>query len=150
MGKLRVYCLKTLKKPSIYPLGNTPSAPSDTSNTPVSSAIRTTPTTSALTGTYCCHPRPSTLVVTRKASRMLFFYGNQLGHRLVQNLATWTAWERGVNGQTRNHDRNICRALWRSLLRNARFSVSLKVRRMIRRFIGILELGFGSVNLKKG
>ena len=29
MGKLRVYCLKTLKKPSIYPLGKTPSAPSD-------------------------------------------------------------------------------------------------------------------------
>ena len=29
MGKLRVYCLKTLKKLSIYPLGNTPSAPSD-------------------------------------------------------------------------------------------------------------------------
>ena len=28
MGKLRVYCLKTLNKPSIYPLGNTPSAPS--------------------------------------------------------------------------------------------------------------------------
>ena len=28
MGKLRVYWLKTLKKPSIYPLGNTPSAPS--------------------------------------------------------------------------------------------------------------------------
>ena len=28
MGKLRVYCLKTLKKPLIYPLGNTPSAPS--------------------------------------------------------------------------------------------------------------------------
>ena len=28
MGKLRVYCLKTLKKLSIYPLGNTPSAPS--------------------------------------------------------------------------------------------------------------------------
>ena len=31
MGKLRVYCLKTLKKLSIYPLGNTPSAPSATS-----------------------------------------------------------------------------------------------------------------------
>ena len=30
MGKLRVYCLKTLKKPSIYPLGKTPSAPSVT------------------------------------------------------------------------------------------------------------------------
>ena len=29
MGKLGVYCLKTLKKPSIYPLGNTPSAPSE-------------------------------------------------------------------------------------------------------------------------
>ena len=29
MGKLRVYCLKTLNKLSIYPLGNTPSAPSD-------------------------------------------------------------------------------------------------------------------------
>ena len=28
MGKLRVYCLKTLKKLSTYPLGNTPSAPS--------------------------------------------------------------------------------------------------------------------------
>ena len=30
MGKLGVYCLKTLNKLSIYPLGNTPSAPSDT------------------------------------------------------------------------------------------------------------------------
>ena len=29
MGKLRVYCLKTLKKLSIYSLGNTPSAPSE-------------------------------------------------------------------------------------------------------------------------
>ena len=29
MGKLRVYCLKTLNKLSIYPLDNTPSAPSD-------------------------------------------------------------------------------------------------------------------------
>ena len=28
MGKLRVYCLKTLDKLSNYPLGNTPSAPS--------------------------------------------------------------------------------------------------------------------------
>ena len=32
MGKLGVYCLKTLNKLSIYPLGNTPSAPSDTHN----------------------------------------------------------------------------------------------------------------------
>ena len=30
MGKLRVYCLKTLNKLSIYSLGNTPSAPSET------------------------------------------------------------------------------------------------------------------------
>ena len=29
MGKLRVYCLKTLNKLSIYPLGKTPSAPSE-------------------------------------------------------------------------------------------------------------------------
>ena len=29
MGKLRVYCLKTLNKLSIYSLGNTPSAPSE-------------------------------------------------------------------------------------------------------------------------
>ena len=29
MGKLRVYCLKTLNKLSIYPIGNTPSAPSE-------------------------------------------------------------------------------------------------------------------------
>ena len=28
MGKLRVYCLKALNKLSIYPPGNTPSAPS--------------------------------------------------------------------------------------------------------------------------
>ena len=28
LGKLRVYCLKTLNKLSIYPLGKTPSAPS--------------------------------------------------------------------------------------------------------------------------
>ena len=29
VGILRVYCLKTLKKLSIYPLGKTPSAPSE-------------------------------------------------------------------------------------------------------------------------
>ena len=38
MGKLRVYCLKTLKKLSIYPLGNTPSAPSDWSPSVASSS----------------------------------------------------------------------------------------------------------------
>ena len=32
MGNLRVYCLKTLNKLSIYPLGNTPSAPSASSS----------------------------------------------------------------------------------------------------------------------
>ena len=32
MGKLRVYCLKTLNKLSIYPLSNTPSAPSERRN----------------------------------------------------------------------------------------------------------------------
>ena len=36
VGKLRVYCLKTLNKLSIYPLGNTPSAPSELSRPCVS------------------------------------------------------------------------------------------------------------------
>ena len=39
MGKLRVYCLKTLKKPSIYPLGNTPSAPSEGNENTVADAL---------------------------------------------------------------------------------------------------------------
>ena len=32
LGKVWVYCLKSLKKPSIYPLGKTPSAPSEGSD----------------------------------------------------------------------------------------------------------------------
>ena len=84
-------------------------------------------TTSTLTGTYRSHPRPSTLVVTRQADRMFLFYGNQLGYRLVQNLATWTTRERSINRRTRNHDRNVCRAFRRGLLRNVRLGVSFKV-----------------------
>ena len=103
MGKLRVYWLKTLNKLSIYPLDNTPSAPS--------------------------------------------VYGNQLGHWLVQNLTTRTTWERGIDGRTQNHNWNIGRMLQRSLLRHTRLSICFEVRRMIRRFIGILELGLGSINL---
>ena len=79
---------------------------------------------------------------------MFFFYGNQLGHRLVQNLPPWTTRERGVYRRTGNHNRDICRALRRGLFRHARFGVSLEVRRMVRRLIGVLQLGLGSINLK--
>ena len=120
-----------------------------TSNTPVSSAIRTASTTSTLTGTYCCHPRPSTLVVTRKANRMFLFYGNQLGHRLVKDLAPWTTREHGIYKRRRDHNRHVSGTLWRGLLRHTWFGVRLEVRRMIRGFIGILQLGFGSVNLER-
>ena len=120
-----------------------------TSNAPISSAIRMTSTTSTLTGTYRSHPRPSTLVVTRKASRMLLFYGNQFGHRLVQDLTTWATWERGVDRRTWNHNRNIGGALWRCLLGNAWLGIRFEVRRVVRRLISIFELGFGSVNLKR-
>ena len=120
-----------------------------TSNTTISSAIRTTSTTSALTRTYRGHPRSSTLIITRETNRTLLFYGNKLGHWLVENLATRTTRECGINRRTRHHNWNIGRTLWRGLLRNARLSIRFKVRCVIRRFIGILKLGFGSIDLKR-
>ena len=120
-----------------------------TSNTPVSSAIRTTSTTSTLTGTYRSHPRPSTLVVTRQANRMLLFYRHQLSHRLVKNLTAWTARKRGIDRRSWDHNRNVGRLLWRGLFRDAQLGISLEVRRMVRRLIGVLKLGFGSVNLER-
>ena len=81
--------------------------------------------------------------------RMLLFNGNELHHWLVENLTTQTTRKRGVDRRTRHHDWNISRAFWRSLLRHAWLGVRLKVQRMIQRFIGILELGLGSVNLKR-
>ena len=118
-----------------------------TSNAPISPAIRTTPTTSTLTGTYRSHPRPSTLVVTRKANRMFLFYRNKLSHWLVKDLATWTTRKRGVDGWSRNHNWDISRTFQHGLLRHAWLSICFKVRRMIQRFIGVLKLGFGSINL---
>ena len=117
------------------------------SNTPVSSAIRTTPTTSTLTRMYRSHPRSSTLVVTREVNRMFLFYEDEFGHWLVKNLATWTTREHGIDRWTRNHNRDVGRALWPGLLRHAWLSICFKVRRMIRRFIGVLKLGLGSVDL---
>ena len=119
------------------------------SNAPISSGIRTTSTTSTLTGTYRCHPRPSTLVVARKANRMLLLYGNQLGYRLVQDLAPWATRKGGIDRRSRHHDWDIGRMLRRGLLRHARLGISFKVRRMVRRLIGVLKLGLGSVNLKR-
>ena len=109
-----------------------------TSNAPISLAIRTTSTTSTLTGMYRSHPRPSTLVVTRQTDRMLLFYGNQLGHWLVKNLTSWTTRKGGIYRRCGNHDRNIGRTLRRGLLGNAWLSISLKVRSMVRRLISIL------------
>ena len=119
------------------------------SNTPISSAIRMTSTTSTLTGTYCSHPRPSTLIVMRKANRMILLNGDKLGHWLVKNLTTWTTRESGINQWSRDHNRNVCWTFWGGLLWNTWLGISLKVRRMIRRFIGILELGLGLVNLER-
>ena len=78
---------------------------------------------------------------------MIFFNGNKHGHWLVQDLATWTTGEGGVDRRSWNHNWDVGRALWCGLLRNARLSISFEVRRMIQRFIGILKLGFGSINL---
>ena len=80
---------------------------------------------------------------------MLLFYGNQLGHRLVKDLAPWTTREGGVYRRSWNHDRHVSRTLWHGLLRNARLGIRLKVRCMIQGFIGVFELRFGSVNLEK-
>ena len=112
-------------------------------------ATRTASTTSTLTGTHRCHPRPSTLVVTRKANRMFLFNGNQLSHRLVKNLATRTTRERGINRRSWHHNWDVGRALRRSLLRNAQLGIRLKVRGMIRRLVGILEFGLGPVDLER-
>ena len=119
-----------------------------TSNAPVSSAIRTTPTTSMLTKTHRSHPRPLPLIVTRETNRMFLFYGNQLSHWLVKNLATRTTRKRGVDRRTRDHDWHIGRTLWCGLLRHAWLSICLEVRCMVRRFVSILEFRLGSVNLK--
>ena len=117
------------------------------SNTPISSVIRMTSTTSTLTGTYHCHPCPSTLVVTGKANWMLLLDRNKLGHWFVKNLATWATWECGANRQSWNHNWDISRVLRCGLLRHAWLGIGFKVQHMVRRLIGILKLGLGSINL---
>ena len=119
------------------------------SNTPISSAIRMTPTMSTLTRTYRCHPCTSTLVIARDCDGMILFDRNKFSHWLVKDLATWTTRERGVNGWSWNNNGNVCWAFWCSLFRNAQLSIGFKVRRMIRRFIGVLKLGLGSINLER-
>ena len=80
---------------------------------------------------------------------MVLLDRDKLGHRLIKNLTTGTTRECGINRRTWNHNRNIGSLLWCGLSRHARFGIRLKVRRMIRRFIGVLKLRFGSVNLEK-
>ena len=120
-----------------------------TSNTPISLAIRMTPTTSTLTGTYRSHPRPSTLIVTRKADRMFLLYGNQLGNRIVKNLTAWAARKRSVNRWSWHHDGNVGRALWRGLFGNTWLGVCFKIQGMVRRLVSVLEFGLGPVNLER-
>ena len=117
------------------------------SNAPISSAIRMTSITSALTGTYHCHPRTPTLVIARNCDGMFLFYGNEFSHWLVKNLTTWTTGKGSVNRWSQNHDWDIGRMFCRRLLRNAWFSIRFKVRRMVRRLFGIFEFGLGSIDL---
>ena len=110
------------------------------SNTPISLAIRTMSTTSTLTRTYCCHPRPSTLVITRKANWMFLFYGDEFCYRLVQDLTTRTTRECGIDGRSRDNNWNVCWTFRSGLLRNTRLGISFKIRCMVRRLIGVLQL----------
>ena len=80
---------------------------------------------------------------------MLLLYGNQLAHWLVKDLTARTARKRGVDRWTQDHNRHIGGALRCGLFRNAWLSISLEVRRMVRGLVGIFELGFGSVDLKR-
>ena len=77
------------------------------SNTPVPLAIRMTSTTSTLTRMYHCHPHISTLVITGKHSRMIFFNQHQHCYRFVENLTSRTTQEHCVNRWCWDHDRNI-------------------------------------------
>ena len=105
--------------------------------------------TSMLTGTYCCHPCTSTLVIVRKINRMLLFNGNQFRHWLIKNLTTRATREGSIDWWCWNHDRNIRWMFQSGLLRNTQFSISLEVQRMIRRLLGILKLGLRSINLER-
>ena len=118
------------------------------SNTSISLVIRMASMTSTLTRMYRCHPRSSTLVVTRKCDRMFFLYRNEFRHWLVKDLATWAAREHGIHWRTWNHDRNICWTFWSGLLRNTRLGIGFKVRCMVQRLIGVLKLRLSLVNLE--
>ena len=78
---------------------------------------------------------------------MFFLYGNKFHHQFVKDFATWATQECGINWRCWNHDRNISWTFWGGLFRDTWLSVGLEVQGMIRGFIGILELRFGSVNL---
>ena len=84
----------------------------------------------------------------RNHDRMFFLYGNKLCHWLVKDLATRTTWECGANWWCWNHDRNIHWTLWSALLWNAWLGISLEIRCVIQRLIGVLKLGLSPVNLE--
>ena len=118
------------------------------SNAPISLAIRTASMTSTLTGTYCCHPCASTLVVMRQCERMFLFNGNELCYRLIKDFATWAAQKGGVNGRCWNHNGNICWTLWSGLLGYTWLGISLEIQHMIQRFISVLKLRLSLINLE--
>ena len=83
MGKLRVYCLKTLKKLSIYPLGNAPSAPS----VMVSAALSPARVASSLTS-------------LKKASKLKGSEANRGASRLFDNgMEKFAMSRRGTGGR---------------------------------------------------
>ena len=120
-----------------------------TSDTPISSAIRMAAMMSMLTGMHRCHPHTPTLIVTRKRNWVILFDGDKFRHWFIQSLTTRTTQEHCVDRWYGNHNGNICWTFWSSLLRNTRLSVSLEIRRVIQRLVGIFKLRFSLVNLRE-
>ena len=80
---------------------------------------------------------------------MFLFDRNQFGHRLVKYLVTWTTWKRGIDWRSWNNNWNICWTFQSSLIGNTWLGIGFKVRRMVRRLISVLKLGFSLINLRR-
>ena len=119
-----------------------------TSNTPVSSAIGMATMTSTLTGTYCCHPHPLTLIITRKYNRMIFFNQHPCRHQFIENLTSGATRKGCVNWWCWDHNGNICWTFQSSFFRNTWFRVGLEVQGVVQQFISIFKLQFSTVKLK--
>ena len=78
---------------------------------------------------------------------MILFYGDKFSHWLVKDLTAWATRKCGVDRQTQNHNRDVSRALRRSLLRHTWLSIRFEVQCVVRRLVSIFKLGLGSINL---